>query len=180
MKKINRILKYVIVISLIWRCIYILNMAITSALSFPHGSFDFQWDAAKLLADRINPYYETLFHNTGYDGRYEMFYDKVEANQFPSLLWILFPFTVFKPYTANILWLLLNLLNIGVIFIIVRKLFLKEISFFVWWFILLVTLCSSPLQHLIGGGQHTLFAVSNFLIAVIIMEEYDKKNRGGA
>ena len=76
--------------------LFVLLAAISLLQGIRNGmrdSQDFQWDAAKVLALRINPYDESL-SPTGileqYD--YDEYYLQMEANQFPSLLIILLPF----------------------------------------------------------------------------------------
>ena len=65
-----------------------------NAVGILHGSYDFQYDSALLLRLRLNPYDESL-NPQGISEQLGLFdfYDKVEANQFPSMLAILIPLT---------------------------------------------------------------------------------------
>ena len=52
-------------------------------------SQDFQWDAAKALVLRVNPYTESLNPTGALDAYgFEEYFKQMEANQFPSLLFL--------------------------------------------------------------------------------------------
>lgn len=142
-------------------------------------SQDFQWDAAKVLSMGINPYDESL-NPTGilenYD--FEKYYLQMEANQFPSLLMILFPFTVFKPLTARYVWIVFNILLTACVVFLLRKTFLKETDFSEYVVLMMLMIAGTPFRNQIGVGQHTIFAFCFFLLAVYFSEkdEKDKKS----
>ena len=139
-------------------------------------SQDFQWDAAKALSLGLDPYelsvapekasqYPELY------GFYRMFTDrglkqKMEANQFPSLLMLLGPMTLFDAGTAKIVWCVLNLLFTAGIIVLLKKTFFEESDAF--WFAVtaLLMLAGTPYRNQLGVGQHTLFAFFFFLLAV--------------
>ena len=83
-------------------------------------SQDFQWDAAKVFTLRINPYEESLapsgiLKQYGY----EEYFKQMEANQFPSLLMLLIPYTLLPPLAARYAWLASNLLfTAGIIWLL--------------------------------------------------------------
>lgn len=132
------------------------------------GSIDFQWDSAKVLAMRINPYTETLEPSGILDPyAFELHYGRLEANQFPSLLWLLFPFTLFSPQTANILWTFFNLLCGAVFLWGIRKTFLAELTKEEFWFAAAVFLSGTPLRNCLAMGQHTLFSMAFFMLAAV-------------
>ena len=89
--------------------VILIVMGILAAVSLVQGcknavlvSQDFQWDAAKALTLHINPYDESLSPSgilDSYD--FEKYYLQMEANQFPSLLLLLFPYTLLPPLTAR-------------------------------------------------------------------------------
>ena len=145
---------------------------VKNALVYPEGSFDFQYDSAKLLSMKINPYNESL-NSTGLADEMGLtkFYGKVEANQFPSLLIFLFPFTLFEPYIANILWLVVNLFMTVLMVILARKIFLMKLD--MQWYIILVSLMLAGMgwRINIGNGQHTIFSFSFFLLALWLSEK---------
>ena len=96
-------------------------------------SQDFQWDAAKALSMRLDPYelskdQKRAAEYPELEQFYRMFTDRglkqnMEANQFPSLLVLLWPMTLFSPQTAKVVWLALNLLFTGGIVWLLRKTF---------------------------------------------------------
>jgi len=146
-------------------------------------SQDFQWDAAKVLSQGINPYDESL-NPSGildeYD--YEDYYLQMEANQFPSLLMILFPFTVLKPLTARYVWLVCNLILTALSVFLLRKTFLEDMDRADFAILICLMLAGTPYRNQLGVGQHTIFAFTFFLLAVyfeeycsFFKEESDKK-----
>ena len=60
--KVEKYIGCAIVVILIIRFLYlIIHIMIPEALRVPLGSFDFQWDSAKLLSMRMDPYKQTLY-----------------------------------------------------------------------------------------------------------------------
>lgn len=139
-------------------------------------SQDFQWDAAKALSMGINPYDESMSPSgalmTGQLGDfYSRFEDlgapqKMEANQFPSLLMLLLPMTLFTPDTARVMWIVLNLVFTGMIIYFLKKTFLKDMDGYTYALMSLLMMAGTPYRNQIGVGQHTLFAFAFFLLAV--------------
>lgn len=132
------------------------------------GSMDFQWDSAKVLALRINPYLESL-EPSGIWEQYDFggSYGALEANQFPSLLWLLVPFTVFTPQVANVVWALFNLLC-GAIFLWgLRQTFLEDLGKEEFLFTVAVFVSGTPLRNCLAMGQHTLFSMAFLLLAIV-------------
>lgn len=144
---------------------------VRNAIGSVHGSFDFQYDSAILFRERINPYDESL-NPTGIAQNMGLFeyYDKVEANQFPSLLAILLPYTFLPPHMANIAWALTNLLMTSVIIALSRKLFFIESDKQVFILLVLCLLSGTGWRNNIGNGQHTIFAFAFFLISLWLSE----------
>lgn len=159
-------------------------LALAAAVSILQGarnaleySQDFQWDAAKALAEGIDPYALSLRDgNTAEEipqlaGFYRMFTDRgleqrMEANQFPTLLMLLFPMTIFEPRTAKVLWLFLNLLFTAGIAFLLRKTFFEDAGSYEYALIILLMLAGTPYRNQLGVGQHTLFAFFFFMLAV--------------
>lgn len=136
------------------------------------GSMDFQWDSAKVLAMRINPYLESL-NPSGLAETYGFgkYYGGLEANQFPSLLWLLLPFTFFTPETANILWAFFNLFCCGLFLYGLRKTFLAKLTKEQYLFTAAVFLSGTPLRNCLAMGQHTLFSMAFFMLAVLAAQK---------
>lgn len=135
-------------------------------------SQDFQYDATKAFALRINPYLESLSPSGILDElNMEEYYFQMEANQFPSLLMLLIPFTFLKPLTARYVWLACNLLFTVMIIWLLRKTFLKDVQKDIFAMLSLLMLAGTPYRNQLGVGQHTLFAFTFFLLAVFFSEK---------
>ena len=134
-------------------------------------SQDFQWDAVKALTLRINPYLESLNPSGVMDSLgYEEYFKQMEANQFPSLLILLIPYTFLEPMAARYAWLISNLLfTVGIIFLL-RKTFLKDLNKQYYLILMLLMIAGTPWRNQIGVGQHTLFSFLFFLLAVWFSE----------
>ncbi len=135
-------------------------------------SQDFQWDSIKVFSLGINPYEETL-HPTGILERYgyDEYFKQIEANQFPSLLMLLLPYTLLQPLMARYVWLASNLLfTVGIVWLL-RKTFMKQMDRDVFSLLTLFMLAGTPYRNQLGVGQHTLFAFFFFLLAVFFSEK---------
>ena len=189
--------------------VILIVMGILAAVSLVQGcknavlvSQDFQWDAAKALTLHINPYDESLSPSgilDSYD--FEKYYLQMEANQFPSLLWLLFPYTLLPPLAARYAWLISNLLFTAGIVYLLRKTFLrgpvrafpvssggmagssaKIISgpdSFTFAFFMLLMIAGTPYRNQLGVGQHTLFAFFFFLLAVYLTRRQEEAEMSG-
>lgn len=159
-----------------------------AALSLVQGSRnaikysqDFQWDAAKAFSMRIDPYDESLnptgaLNSEGIKEFYDYFESidapqKMEANQFPSLLMMLVPYTFMKPNAARLLWMLSNLIFTAGIIILLRVTFLRNIGKFEFAVLMLLMVSGTPYRNQLGVGQHTLFSFCFFLLAVYLSEK---------
>ncbi len=175
MKKGIRLTVYIILIIL--AAVSVIQ-GVKNALYF---SQDLQYDAALALKCGINPYEESL-HPSGIldTGETAAFYQsfrdkgipqKMEANQFPSLLMLLFPLTVFPFETAKALWLILNLLfALGSAFLL-RKTFFKNTDRDIFLWLMLLTAAGTPFRNQLGVGQHTLFSLFFFMLALYLSEK---------
>ena len=163
-------IKAVLIILILLAAVSVVQ-GVKNALLF---SQDFQYDAALALRSGINPYEESL-HPTGIlsTGATADFYDffeergipqKMEANQFPSLLMLLFPMTLLPYSISRVLWLFLNLVFTALSVILLRKTFLKEMDKEIFYILMLLMIAGTPWRNQIGVGQHTLFSLFFFLI----------------
>ena len=135
---------------------------------------DFQWDPAKLLAMGDNPYiYSLEYKPVPYEGFMQPY---IAANQVPSCLLLLWPFTLLPQLLANQVWDVCNLLFTAIFLIYLYKCFFEGTSNadkFIW--VALVFLSGSPLRMLIGVGQHLMFSLAFFMPAYY----YATKSRWG-
>lgn len=149
------------------------------------ASQDFQWDAAKALSMRLDPYDLSLDPKKALQypplaGFYKMFTDKglkqdMEANQFPSLLFLLYPYTLLPPLAARYAWIISNLIFTAGIIFLLRRTFLKDADRDIFIAFMLLMIAGTPYRNQLGVGQHTLFSFFFFLLAVWFSEEKEGK-----
>ncbi len=139
-------------------------------------SQDFQWDAAKAFVMKVNPYLESMSATKSpVIAEFEKYYLQMEANQFPSLLMILIPYTFLPPLIARYVWLGSNLIFTAAIIVLLRGTFLKKIDFKVFVLLVLMMISGTPYRNQLGVGQHTLFSFTFFLLAVYFVEKHGEK-----
>lgn len=152
-------------------------------------SQDFQWDAAKAFSMRIDPY-ELSFDTSrakeypDLAGFYRLFEEnglkqQMEANQFPSLLMLLIPYTFLPPLAARYAWIISNLIFTAGIIFLLRRTFLKEADRDLFAAFMLLMIAGTPYRNQLGVGQHTLFSFFFFLLAVWCESRYDGRKENG-
>lgn len=182
----NTITKRIVVFVVALLALISLLQGIRNAIGF---SQDFQWDAAKALAEGLDPYEISLKWNQSelpdsLKEFYKVFNDagveqKMEANQFPSLLWLLVVFTLMPPLMARYAWLAANLLfTVGIVYLL-RKTFLKNLGIYEYVLTVLLMIAGTPYRNQLGVGQHTLFSFFFFLMAVWLDERKPNGNHTG-
>ena len=135
------------------------------------GSVDFQYDSFKLFSMRINPYDETLAPtNVSKDLNLTKYYDRLEANQFPSFLAIMTPLAIFPPYVANIIWCISNLALTAFMLILLRKLLCPEMPSKIYIAISCLMLMGLGWRNSVGMGQHTIFSMFFFVLAMYLSQ----------
>ncbi len=154
-------------------------------------SQDFQWDAAKAMSMRLDPYDLSLEPEKAAEYPplaefYKMFTDKglkqnMEANQFPSLLMLLIPYTLLPPLAARYAWIISNLIFTAGIIFLLRRTFLKDADRDLFITFMLLMLAGTPYRNQLGVGQHTLFSFFFFLLAVWLQDMYpgNEEENGG-
>ncbi len=166
-------------------CLLLLLAALVSVVSGVKNahrySQDFQWDAAKALSLGYDPYDLSLGLKKAEDIReldefFEYFESidakqKMEANQFPSLLILLFLYTLLPYRIAVHAWLASNLLFTAAIICLLRKTYMKELSGELFPALSILMIAGTPWRNQIGVGQHTLFAFAFFLLAVYLSDK---------
>ena len=171
-----------------WTVLYLL-MALMAIVSIYEGianglvwSQDFQYDAATALRSGYDPYdmslsfdEESLPDVPCLKGFYE-YYDglgtpqRMEANQFPSLLYILVPYTLMPYNAARVMWVMTNIICTAVIIWLLKKTFMVQVDERLYPVFMMLMLAGTPWRNQMGVGQHTLFAVAFFLLAVFVAE----------
>ncbi len=147
-------------------------------------SQDFQYDAAKALIMGYDPWDISLAGEKSpkIEGleEYYAYYEsinapqKMEANQFPSLLYLLAPWCILGAKSARIVWLISNLFFTVCILVLLGATFFKETELKNFVIFALLMICGTPWRNQLGVGQHTLFSVAFFLLAVFLSEKAEK------
>lgn len=160
----------------VYKKLILIVLAILAAVSILQGcrnaalySQDFQWDAAKALYLGYCPYEQSMnptpeFLSLGY----EEVYKQMEANQFPSLLMLLWGYIFLSPMAARYAWIVSNLFFTAAILFLLRKTFFKDCSLFEFSAMSLLMLAGTPWRNQMGVGQHTLFSFMFFMLAVFL------------
>ncbi len=169
-----------------WAVLYLL-MVLLSIVSIYEGiknglvwSQDFQYDAATALVNGYDPYDLSMDFDAGrlpdiehLKGFYD-YYDslgtpqRMEANQFPSLLYILTPYTLLPYGAARVLWVMTNIICTAVIIWLLKKTFMARTDERLYPVFMMLMLAGTPWRNQIGVGQHTLFAFAFYLLAVYV------------
>ena len=171
-----------------WFVLYVL-LALMAVVSTYEGignaivwSQDFQYDASCALINGYDPYdissdfdENKLPDIENLRGFYE-YYDglgtpqRMEANQFPSLLYILTGYALLPYGTARILWVVTNILSTAAIIWLLRRTFMSKVDERLYPVFMMLMLAGTPWRNQLGVGQHTLFAFAFFLLAVFVSE----------
>ncbi len=146
-----------------------LAAGIRNAVFVQVSSMDFQWDSARVLLEQKNPYEMVLSHQTVDSDSYMP--HPLSPNQFPSCLMLLWPYALFSWPIAKWLWLGSNLVFTALSLFALFKVFLKNQSPFVYLVISCLFLMSTPWRNLVGNGQHTMFSLCFFSLALLVLDK---------
>lgn len=124
---------------------------------------DFQWIPTKILMEGENPYLYSLNHLPWRE------WSQIDANQIPSCLLLLAPWTLMDYPLANTVWAFCNVVFAFVFLAYCYKTFFSESAPLRlgngFWMVALVFLSSLPLRVTIGNGQHLMFSLAFFMPA---------------
>lgn len=145
-------------------------------------SQDFQYDATSALINGYDPYdisrdfdKASLPDIANLKGFYDYYEglgtpQRMEANQFPSLLYILTGYALLPYNAARVLWTVSNILCTAVLIWLLKKTFMARVDDRMYPVFVMLMLAGTPWRNQMGVGQHTLFAVAFFLLAVYVSE----------
>lgn len=175
-----------------WAVLYFL-VTLLSVVSVYEGirnaitwSQDFQYDASAALMAGIDPYDMSLdpdedkLRSVEKLNEFYSYFEglgtpqKMEANQFPSLLYILTPYALMPYKAARWAWLITNLILTSVIIMLLKKTFMKDVDERLYPVFIMLMLSGTPWRNQLGVGQHTIFALAFFLLAVYLSEKEEK------
>ncbi len=169
------ILKYKFIIPVI--LIFLATMAgtkgIHDATSKPIDSMDFEWDKARILLDRNDPYQICISHQISETTKRKGFHDPTyqdphfqDPHYFPSGYMLLWPYAAFPWTAAKYLWLASNLLFTFLSLFNVFKTFLGKRPLQVYLSICCLFLIGSPWRTVVGFGQQSIFCLCFFSYAL--------------
>ena len=127
---------------------------------------DFQWMPAKILLEGENPYLYSLNHLPWRS------WAEIAANQIPSCLLTLFPWTLLDYPVACVVWTISNFAFTFVFFLFLYKTFFSPKAECAppirQGFLVVVLLCLSgaPWRILVGNTQHLMFSLAFFMPAL--------------
>ena len=150
-----------------------------NAMKFPGGSIDFHYPLYVSMIARINPYGEetlTLHKELSLDVYYPGGYGPHNANHLPSAVVFLLPLAYLKPYTANFVWLVCNILFSFAIVMLVKYLFFDKLyvgtnNTLIYIIFAAVFLAGTPLRNSIGNGQNNIISFFFLLLSLWLSEK---------
>ncbi|MGE4170439.1 MAG: glycosyltransferase family 87 protein [Candidatus Margulisiibacteriota bacterium] len=142
-----------------------------NALVPANASFDFQWDAALVLAKGFNPYLYTLNHLAAFTDTFMP--DPLQANQIPSCLLLLWPYTWLPWPLAKGVWLVTNLAATIGLLQLGSKAMGVSVSNHQKGLIAALFLIGTPFRVTLGNGQHGLWALF-FLVSALALGDQKK------
>ncbi|NBV41737.1 DUF2029 domain-containing protein [bacterium] len=160
--------KLLLFVPLILLAILSCTIGIRNALTGPNASFDFQWDPARMVILKVNPYTSSFWPlERQIQILGSQIPDQMLGTMLPSSTALLVPYAFLPWNVATNLWLITNLvLTVG--FLVLAFQFAPGLS--KWQKIAIATLFvgSTSWRVLIGNGQHSLFSITFFLWAYLI------------
>ena len=151
-----------------------IGTGVNNALA-PTGSHDFQWTPSKDVVDGVNPYRDFIsWQEQGHDSVPQHFLN--QSPSYPASTYILLsPFAHFEWQTAKTLWVVANLIFIGLLLMGMQKVFPVR-SPTILAALVLAFLIASPLRTSLGAGQHNFISLAAFVWAYYYA--HNGKNKG--
>lgn len=167
--RIPTICKRVIFVFLILAACISLIQGLNNAIIRPDGSQDNQWGPSRSLLEHTDPYVAyldpignspfTLSQNPNYPA---------------SGLVFLWAYAVWKWSTAKVLWAFSNVLFTLMIFFCLFRLLPPNATSTTKLLLVTLFLMGTPWRNGVGNGQHAIFTLSFFLLAVVMLSRNDK------
>lgn len=129
------------------------------------GSQDNQWGPARFLLEHKNPY--TMYIDLTTRSSFIL----SQAPNYPaSGLVFLWPYAVWDWPTAKLLWAFSNLVFTGILLLSIFRLLPKNTNGVTKILISVLLLMGTPWRMVVGNGQHTIFALAFFLLAIAMFQ----------
>ena len=164
----NRTLKFGLIVATLLAAVS-LGRGIWNAQQ-PTGSQDFQWGPSRALLQHKDPYALKLRQYAHPDEPAPYFFSQDPSYPVSAYVF-LWPYAALPWRTARLLW---ALSNVGFMVILVSAsgwLFLRTEPKWKWWLAGCILVMGTPLRNLIGNGQHALFSLSFFVLALCCLEQ---------
>jgi hypothetical protein len=130
----------------------------------PEGSQDNQWGPSRALLRHVDPYAAFLDSQGGPPP-----FILCQIPTYPaSGLVFLWPYAPWAWPTARALWAWSNIVFTAVILLCILRLLPRETPQGAKWLLLALFLVGTPWRNTVGNGQHTLFTLAFFLLAVVL------------
>jgi hypothetical protein len=146
-----------------------LGQGIRNALR-PTGSQDFQWGPSRALLHRFDPYALKIRQYAHPDEPAPFLFSQDPTYPISAYIF-LWPYAALPWPMAKLLW---ALSNVGFMVVLVwglGRLFLQSEMKWIWWLAGCLFVIGTPLRNLIGNGQHALFSLSFFVLALYCLEQ---------
>ncbi len=144
--------------------VYNVNRGLNDELA----GFDFQWDVARIIVLRQNPY--EMFLNRQPAPTDGILADNLQPNQVPSAVALIIPYAFLDWPMARLLWIFSNLVfSAGWVaaLLMLYKQRVEPKQFLLWLSLLCITLYWGAI---IWVGQHTLFSLFFFTLSLLCLQ----------
>lgn len=133
------------------------------------SSTDFEWDGAKVISQRMDPYVYVnpkisliAVQDKGDKRPHSFLHPYPPATYILLLPYALLPWTV-----AKISWILSNFIFTILIFYLIKVIFLKNTNRSTFFVFCGLVICSGSWKDCVGMGQHSLMVIFLFLLAYV-------------
>ena len=186
LKPTHRLIAAILTVFAVLAVLFV-GTGVKNALS-PEGSHDFQWTPSRDVIDGVNPYRTFIDWNNAsqlVDGLAEArasvpphFLN--QSPSYPASAYVLLaPFAHLDWQAAKQMWLLANLVFIGLLLTGMQKVF-PVTNRAVLALLFLSFLIASPLRSSLGAGQHNFISLAAFVWSYYFAREGNNKTLAGA
>ena len=162
MQWVRRYERWILIVLLLASCVCAVHGLDRGVLS-DGGSQDNQWGPSRALLEHRDPFAAYLA-----SPGHSPFFLSQSPNYFASGLVLLWPFAVFDWPVAKVLWACANLLFTVGIFLCLFRLLPSDTPSATKVLLVTLMLTGTPWRNVLANGQHSLFTLFFFLLAVVL------------
>ena len=163
MKRVSRMKLALVVLLILGACVSLIQ-GLNNAILRDEGSQDNQWGPSRALLERTDPYEAHL------DPIAPSPFILCQAPNYPaSGLLFLWPYAVWEWPTAKALWAISNVVFTAVIVLCLFLLLPQDTPRVSKLLLPTLFLMGTPWRNGVGNGQHALFTLAFFLLAVVML-----------